>query len=360
MEGWRSTEADDSLLDNMGTKISKKFKQIITRQFYLPVSNIRTSRPEYLQFSLSSPFLTRDSLIEYYWASANSSNTTDWKRTAGFVTVPANGNGREWILGVRKAGESAVKQYKIQFEPRWYETPLCWFVVIILILMIAGFGRQFLKNRRLQKELGLQKQLNVQLISMKSILTPHMMLNAIAGLQDLHAGKKWDKARKFTLGLGGWLNESLARRDDLYCALEQEIEQVRKYISLQQLSFDFEYSMETEAPLNQQTLEVPAAILQPVVENAIKYNLAGSPGGILLVKAYLEFGKPVLLVESASPGQTQTGKKPLADPGSRGIGLHWVKNRLAIHNRLHPNAAIRLETNFEQGGARVSFCFQKH
>lgn len=360
LEGWRATSVADSLLVNLGTKSPKKYRQSMTRHFAPATKEIITKRPEYFQFSLSSPFFTRDTLVEYRWGPALSINEGAWKKTAGFITVPVKGSEREWILDIRRAGQTNAKQYKIALAPRWFETTGFRLATCLCILAIGGLVYMYWNNRRLKAALSLQKHLNSQLLSMKATLTPHMILNAIAGLQDLHAGKKWAQAKRFTLGLSGLLNETLDRRNDLYCSLETELDQVSRYVALQQLSVDFDFKIVNDVPALLQSLEVPAGILQPVVENAIKYNIsAGADRGSLQIGIFLLEGKAVIEVESASGSKAAPAHKPPSFTPSKGIGLHWVKNRIAIHNRLHPGKVIQLETIFENEKATVRFYFSQ-
>jgi len=358
LEGWRTTDATDTLLVNLGTKSPKKYRQEIDRHFFSAVPIKSNNRPEYLQFSISAPFLTRDTLVEYRWGPALSINEGAWKKTAGFITVPVKGSEREWILDIRRAGQTKAKQYKIALAPRWFETTGFRLATCLCILAIGGLVYMYWNNRRLKAELSLQKQLNSQLLSMKATLTPHMILNAIAGLQDLHAGKKWAQAKRFTMGLSGLLNETLDRRNDLYCSLETELDQVSRYVALQQLSVDFDFKIVNDVPALLQSLEVPAGILQPVVENAIKYNISASAErGSLQIGIFLFEGKAVIEVESASVRKAVPTQKPRSFTSSKGIGLHWVKNRIAIHNRLHPGKVIQLETIFANEKATVRFFF---
>jgi hypothetical protein len=360
LKGWRPAFAGDSLFETMGARYSPNFRQDVLRDFKPVSSIIRTKRPAFIQFSLSTPFFAQDSLIEYYWGPAPLLDNVPWQRTAGLITAPVTGSNSNWILALRKTGQPGAITYQVAFEPRWFETIFFRIFLVITFFLFWGMVWLHKKNKRLNADLNLQKQLYSQLLSMKAIITPHFMLNAISSLLFLHANRKWGQAKRFTLGLSDFLTDTLHHRDDLYDTLQNELDRTTRFVRLQQLSFDFEYSTQTNNMDWPELLEVPSGILQPVVENGIKYNIAAnSYKGNIIIEAYKKDGRFVLEVVSLSGIQTPIPTNHLLSKYSLGIGLKWVQNRLSIHNQLYPHKSISLETTFEKHESRVRFIFSQ-
>ena len=107
---------------------------------------------------------------------------------------------------------------------------------------------------------------------LKSQINPHFLFNSLNSLSSLiHIDV--DKADEFTNKLSGIYRYVLDHQDDEMVTLKEEIEFVEKYVSLQSIRFDDNFSIEIENISNyQNTLIIPLS-LQLILENVFKHNI---------------------------------------------------------------------------------------
>jgi LytS/YehU family sensor histidine kinase len=108
-------------------------------------------------------------------------------------------------------------------------------------------------------------------------------------------------------------------------SLEEEIKLQRLYLDIEQIRFPERLKVEVDIPDGLRSTRVPILILQPIVENAIKYGVARSRSPVTLrISASEEAGRLHLKVkddgEQAQPGS--------ADSSGTGVGLKNVCERL--------------------------------
>jgi two-component system sensor histidine kinase YesM len=78
--------------------------------------------------------------------------------------------------------------------------------------------------------------------------------------------------------LSGVLHYALNNRE-WYVPVKEEIENTKKYIEIQQMRFDYRFSVEWEAAGNLENLYCLKFVLQPLVENSLSHGLKGGSGG---------------------------------------------------------------------------------
>jgi signal transduction histidine kinase len=162
-----------------------------------------------------------------------------------------------------------------------------------------------------------------QLRALHSQINPHFLFNSLNSVSALILDGKVQPADEMVTKLARFLRLGLAADPTEKIALSAEIELQRTYLEIEQLRYedlrvDFSIPEELEAAL------VPALILQPIVENAVKYGVAGAPPPAhIAVDAWSEGGSLFLQVTDSGRG------KPAKMKGS-GIGLANVRQRLRL------------------------------
>jgi signal transduction histidine kinase len=162
-----------------------------------------------------------------------------------------------------------------------------------------------------------------QLRALHSQINPHFLFNSLNSVSALILDRKVGEADEMVTKLARFLRLGLAADPTEKIALSAEMALQRTYLEIEQLRYedlqiDFSVPDELEAAL------VPALILQPIVENAVKYGVAGAPPPAhIAVKARPEDGRLFLEVVDSGKG------RPPKVPGS-GIGLANVLQRLKL------------------------------
>jgi len=119
---------------------------------------------------------------------------------------------------------------------------------------------------------------------------PHFLfntLNTIAGL--VHRAP--DKAETVVQMLSDLLHFLLRANPESEIPLEREVDFIEKYLAIMQVRFDDRVRYEFQIAPDAFAASVPALLLQPIVENAIKHGLEAKPqGGKVTIQAQRKMG----------------------------------------------------------------------
>jgi sensor histidine kinase YesM len=130
-------------------------------------------------------------------------------------------------------------------------------------------------------------------------------------------------------------------------ALSAELEAQRKYLEIEQTRFDDKLKVTFNIEPGLETAKVPSLILQPILENAIKYAItASAEGGSIEVSAKRDKDTLRITIEDDGPGLP-----PEAQPRRRrGVGLANARERLEL---IYGERAGLTARNREPNGCRV-------
>jgi len=168
--------------------------------------------------------------------------------------------------------------FEIEFtiKPKLHETKL-FYITILLVCIIATalFGIQVykIKNRKLLvKILEMENEKN-QLQLLKTQLNPHFLFNSLNSLKSLIYLEKSNEAISFTDKLSGFLRAVLKFDSELDISIGDELTLVNHYLSIEKSRLGNRLLFEIDCPNVLLKVKIPSNILQPIVENSIKYGL---------------------------------------------------------------------------------------
>jgi two-component system LytT family sensor kinase len=178
-------------------------------------------------------------------------------------------------------------------------------------------------------------------------INPHFLFNTLNAISTLVLEKRNEAAERMLLGLAGFLRYSLDRQPTEMSALSAELEAQRKYLEIEQTRFDDKLTIRFDIEPGLENAKVPSLILQPILENAIKYAITPRPdGGSIDVSARREKDTLRITVEDDGPGL------PAEDQPRRrrGVGLANARERLEL---IYGERAGLIARNREPNGCRV-------
>lgn len=158
-------------------------------------------------------------------------------------------------------------------------------------------------------------------------MNPHFLFNALHSLSAL-VRRDTRSAEQALHRLGGLLRYGLDTGEDAVL-LKQEWAFAKDFLDMEALRLGERLTLETDIDPEALDLEVPPFILQPLVENALRYAISPFPeGGRVAVRVRVDGETLVIEVEDSGPG---------ADPEAlwhaRGVGLRGVRAQLEAHYR---------------------------
>lgn len=180
-----------------------------------------------------------------------------------------------------------------------------------------------------------------RLRALQSNLNPHFLFNALNGIATLVREKDSVAAAAMVDALSTFLRSTLQRLDTPELRVAEEIELVEQYLRIQRYRFGARLQAVVEVKREALDALIPTLILQPLVENAVRYGvLPRDTGGSLWVSVRKELAVLVVSVEDDGPGLSGT-------LNAFGMGLQNSSERL---NALY-GAAATLTIDSRTNGA---------
>jgi LytS/YehU family sensor histidine kinase len=178
-------------------------------------------------------------------------------------------------------------------------------------------------------------------------INPHFLFNTLNAISTLVLEKRNEAAEGMLLKLAGFLRYSLDRQPTALANLAAELEAQRKYLEIEQTRFDDKLKVRFDIEPGLENARLPSLILQPILENAIKYAITPRvDGGSIDVSARREGDQLRIVVEDDGPGLP--GEE--THPRRRGVGLANIRERLEL---IYGKRAGLIARNREPNGCRV-------
>ena len=199
---------------------------------------------------------------------------------------------------------------------------------------------------RLRERLESQAS-TAQLAMLRYQLNPHFLFNTLNSISTLVLLKHTERANAMLARLSSFLRYTLANEPTAKVTLAQEVETLKLYLEIEKMRF--EDRLRPHFKIESETIgaRLPSLLLQPLIENAIKYAVTPAENGADIWMTARREGEAVRL-EVADNGNGE-GAEIAASP-STGVGLANIRDRLSQAY----GAAHRFETRQnDRGGFSV-------
>ncbi|MDP8913958.1 MAG: histidine kinase [Pseudomonadota bacterium] len=164
-----------------------------------------------------------------------------------------------------------------------------------------------------------------QLRALRYQINPHFLFNTLNSLSSLILSQRTDVAEKMIMNLSTFFRTTLSADPTADISLDEEIRLQRLYLDIEQVRFPERLNVEVDIPQALGSARVPILILQPIVENAIKYGVARSRRPVTLrISAHEEAGRLHLKVKDDGEAASADASVALG----AGVGLNNVCERL--------------------------------
>ena len=168
-----------------------------------------------------------------------------------------------------------------------------------------------------------------QLKMLRYQLNPHFLFNTLNAISTLILDKDTPTANRMVQGLSSFLRHSLDNDPMQKVSLRQELEAIRLYLDIEKVRFADRMRLQLDVAEECQDALMPSLLLQPLIENAIKFAVAKRvEGGQLKIGARRQGARLVLEVCDDGPGCGEDGPRPRGD--GHGVGLENTRDRLRV------------------------------
>jgi two-component system LytT family sensor kinase len=163
-----------------------------------------------------------------------------------------------------------------------------------------------------------------ELYNLRQQLQPHFLFNSLNSINAL-IGIRPDEARKMIHQLSDFLRGTLKKDDQAPVTLTEELKQVQLYLDIEKVRFGHRLEAEVSCDGKCEEMMMPAMLLQPIVENSIKFGLYDTTEDVTIsIRAEASDNYLVLMVQNPYDAQTSRPMK------GTGFGLSGVQRRLYL------------------------------
>ena len=239
-----------------------------------------------------------------------------------------------WVLSLyRPAGEAGFAQLFIGILIFPFTLLGAWSALYYAINFFLQVEAQSDRMERLETQAT-----SAQLAMLRYQLNPHFLFNTLNSISTLVLLKQTAPANAMLTRLSSFLRHTLITEPGSKATVAQEVETLRLYLEIERMRF--EERLRTEFIIEPEAAKccLPAMLLQPLVENAIKYAVSAQEEGARISLTAKVIGPRLrLVVSDTGPGLHNAGGSrslPAAltatdKPVSTGVGLANIRDRLA-------------------------------
>lgn len=163
-----------------------------------------------------------------------------------------------------------------------------------------------------------------ELFNLRQQLQPHFLFNSLNSISAL-TGSQPQKAREMIQQLSEFLRGTIKKDDGETTTLAEELQNLALYLEIEKVRFGYRLNTiinSDEAALNK---KMPPLLLQPVVENAIKFGLYDTIGEVY-ISITAESTEKELRISVKNPYDSETA----INNSGTGFGLNFIKRRLFL------------------------------
>ncbi len=168
---------------------------------------------------------------------------------------------------------------------------------------------------------------SAQLAMLRYQLNPHFLFNTLNSISTLVLLKQTERANTMLSRLSSFLRYTLVNEAEAQVTLAEEVETLKLYLEIEKMRFEDRLRPSFDVDPAAEKARLPSLLLQPLVENAIKYAVTPQEEGAdIAVSARLAGSHVRITVSDTGPGLNDPST---AGMQSTGVGLANIRDRLA-------------------------------
>lgn len=199
-------------------------------------------------------------------------------------------------------------------------------LMIALVSVFTGLWFSMIERQEADRRRSTAEQLSreAELSRLRQQLQPHFLFNSLNSISAL-AGTRPEEARKMIQQLSDFFRGTLRKDDQQLIPLSEELEHLTLYLEIEKVRFGHRLKTEITSGDDVMTLKLPTLLLQPVVENAIKFGLYDTLGDTT-IRIHVIKENSYLKITVENPFD------PASAPPRRGtgFGLNSIQRRLYL------------------------------
>lgn len=242
-------------------------------------------------------------------------------------------------------------QLTIVITPPFWQTWWFWtFVIIGLVILIFTIVKLRVNAVRKQERLKARHEkelLELESKALRAQMNPHFIFNCMNSIKSLMQEREIDKGVTYLTTFSKLIRTLFNNADKKEISLFDEIETCKLYLQLEAMRFDtkFSYAVNIDGNIDLKSVQVPALIVQPFIENAIWHGIVpkGKEGNVELSVAK-KIGVIEIVIDDNGIGrEISKQNKSESSVAHKSKGVNLTQSRLELDNLLRQRNA-KLET----------------
>ena len=229
----------------------------------------------------------------------------------------------KWLLGLLLGQYEGYKlllhnSLSIRFSLAFL---LLGFITMVSILWYSQLEQKEQEERKKDAE---KLAREAELFKLRQQLQPHFLFNSLNSINAL-IGSRPQEARKMVQQLSDFLRGTIKKDETQWVNLKEELEYLQLYLDIEKVRFGNRLATAIDIEEITHSLKLPALLLQPIVENAIKFGLYDTIGETVIeISATKEENHLLIKVKNPFDPETSSPKQ------GTGFGLNSVQRRLYL------------------------------
>jgi two-component system LytT family sensor kinase len=189
-----------------------------------------------------------------------------------------------------------------------------------------GINYFLLLEEQIDQREKLESQASIaQLTMLRYQLNPHFLFNTLNSISTLVLLRQTERANAMLARLSSFLRYTLVNEPTAKVTLAQEVETLKLYLEIEKMRF--EDRLRPHFKIESETIgaRLPSLLLQPLIENAIKYAVTPRENGADIWLTARREGEAVRIEVADNGGGDSAG---IASTQSTGVGLANIRDRL--------------------------------
>ena len=226
-------------------------------------------------------------------------NDGEWRAATSIRLRLAPGSYKIRIRAIKRDGSPSPQEASVQFTVHAAFWRTTWFRVLVVVVAFGAViyflqrRNQLRRRQAVSKAITEKKLAELEMQALMSQINPHFVFNSLNSIKGFIYDQELKEADRYLDKFSDLLRSTLDNAQASVITLKDEIKYLDTYLQLELLRFrgKFIYRLIVEPGVNTESVFVPAMLLQPYVENAIRHgvrHLEDRQGIITIAAAKME------------------------------------------------------------------------
>jgi two-component system LytT family sensor kinase len=231
----------------------------------------------------------------------------------------------KFILNLALIDFSSIKYLIFLANAYWLRLGIAFLLIgCMAIICVLWYTQEEEQENRQRKNDAEKLSRDAELYKLRQQLQPHFLFNSLNSISAL-IGTDPSQARKMIHQLSDFLRTTLRKDEEQWVKMEEEIQSLELYLDIEKVRFGHRLSTSIIKDEGSMQMLIPPMLLQPVVENAIKFGLYDTTDAVTIhISVRRENDSLKVTVQNPYDPDTASPRH------GTGFGLNSIKRRLYL------------------------------